>query len=197
IKWYLPPPHNYKLNIDASLGNHNTGGIGGIIRNSQGDMIVGFTNKIKAYNSTHAELQALHVGLKLAHDKGLAPLEIDTDSTDIIQLLEHNSFPAYTNTILECRYLLKRLGNPVARLSFREGNKVAHFLCKLGSKQQHLSPTTTILHSPPDPIKRIIQEDKNEASTTRLVSSSVCNTLAVFGNLSIIPTITNSDVMPL
>ncbi|XP_070022415.1 uncharacterized protein LOC142177008 [Nicotiana tabacum] len=159
-------------------------------------MIVGFANKIKAYNSTHAELQALHAGLKLAHDKGLAPLEIDTDSMDIIQLLEHNIFPAYTNTILECRYLLKRLGNPVVRHSFREGNKVAHFLCKLGSKQQHLSSTTTILHSSPDPVKRVIEEDKNEASTTRLVSSSICNSLEVFGNLSIIPTITNSDARP-
>ncbi|XP_075111845.1 uncharacterized protein LOC142181990 [Nicotiana tabacum] len=159
-------------------------------------MIVGFTNKIKAYNSTHAELQALHGCLKLAHDKGLAPLENDSDSTDIIQLLQHNISPAYTNIILKCRYLLKKLGNPVVWHNFREDNKVAHFLCKLGSKQQHLSSITTILHSPPDTVKRVIQNDKNEASITRLVSSSICNTLAVLGNLSIIRTITNSDVMP-
>ncbi|XP_075077925.1 uncharacterized protein LOC142164249 [Nicotiana tabacum] len=196
IKWY-PPPQTYKLNLNASfLGNHKPGGIGSIIRNTQGDMIVGFANKIKAYNPTHAELLALHTWQKLAYEKKLASLEIDTDSTDIIQLLEHNSFPAYTNIIFECRYLLKKLGNPVVRHSFRKGNKVAHVLSKLGCKQQPTS-TTTILNSPPDAVKRVIQKDKNATSTTRLLSSSICNKLAMFENLSIIPTISNSDVMSL
>ncbi|XP_019255539.1 PREDICTED: uncharacterized protein LOC109234131 [Nicotiana attenuata] len=177
------------------MDKHNTGGIGGIIRNSCGDWIIGFFNRIKAHNSTHAELQALQSGLNLAYEKRLAPLEIDTDSTDIIKLLQHNISPAITNFILECRYLLNKLGNPVIRHSFREGNKVAHFLCKWGSKH-HLSSTTIILHSPPDAVKKAIQDDKNEVLTTRLISSSICNILAVLENLSIIPATTNSDVMP-
>ncbi|XP_070003147.1 uncharacterized protein [Nicotiana sylvestris] len=169
------------------MDKHNTGGIGGVK-----DWIIGFFNRIKAHNSTHAELQALQADLNLAYEKRLAPLEIDTDSTDIIKLLQHNISPAYTNTILECRYLLKKLGNPVIRHSFREDNKVAHLLCKWGSKH-HLSSTTTILHSPPDAPKKAIQDEKNEVLTTRLVSSSICNILAVPENLSIIPAITNSD----
>ncbi|XP_070015176.1 uncharacterized protein [Nicotiana sylvestris] len=159
-------------------------------------MIVGFTKAIKAYNPTHAELLALHAGVKPANDKELAPLEIETDSTDIIQLLEHNSFPAYTNTIIECKCLLKKLGNLVVRHNFHEGNKVAHFLSKLGSKQQPTS-TINIFNSPPDPVKRTIQEDKNATSTTRLLSSSIFNKLAMFGNLSVIPIISTNDVMPL
>nr|XP_016482300.1 PREDICTED: uncharacterized protein LOC107803181 [Nicotiana tabacum] len=94
IKWYPPPSHKYKLNIDASMDKHNTGGIGSVIRNSGGDWIIGFFNRIKAHNSTHAELQALQAGLNLAYEQRLAPLEIDTDSTDIIKLLQHNISPS-------------------------------------------------------------------------------------------------------
>ncbi|KAG5596570.1 hypothetical protein H5410_037802, partial [Solanum commersonii] len=60
----------------------------------------------------------------------LHPIEVEIDSIEIIQLLEHNQ-PTYESITLSCRSLLKKLGNLVVR---HNTNKVADILAKQGTK---------------------------------------------------------------
>lgn len=70
LKWIPPEPNFYKLNTD---GVHtpalHTDGIGGLIRNHNGDWIVGLLGNMPRQSSISAELFALIQGLKLASQR--------------------------------------------------------------------------------------------------------------------------------
>ncbi|OIT37535.1 hypothetical protein A4A49_59281, partial [Nicotiana attenuata] len=176
IKWYPPAPGFYKLNTDGSyMEKEGIGGLGGIIRNSAGDWVVGFHVKTLVITHTHAELLALQHRFQLAVQHSLFPIEVETDSVETIELLQKNHI-TYQSTLDSCRYQLRRLGSPAVRHSFREGNKAAHLLAKQGSKQatcNHL----LVMESPPPSVLVVLQAHKGGLTTSRLVPVSVCNKL--------------------
>ncbi|KAH0673007.1 hypothetical protein KY284_024094 [Solanum tuberosum] len=101
VKW-KPPSVGYKLNMDgSSMGNPGKGGIGGMIRNSNGNSIVGYRGNLFKINSIKAKLPALLHGMKLALEKELFPLEIILDCTEAISFITSNH-RAYTNIIHDC-----------------------------------------------------------------------------------------------
>lgn len=55
------------------------------------------------------------------------PLAIETDSIEIINLLENDSL-IYASIINDCELLMQKMENPVIRHKFRDGNNVAHLL---------------------------------------------------------------------
>ncbi|KAM3204896.1 hypothetical protein P3L10_028306 [Capsicum annuum] len=118
LKWLKPSTSRIKLNVDGSFHKATSKeGIGGVIQNSNGDWQLGFTGCFPANHPAAAELQALKSGLELTLLHKLYPIEIDIDSTDVIDL--HNSSPLANENITLCRLLLKKLGNPVLRHTFR------------------------------------------------------------------------------
>ncbi|KAH0730097.1 hypothetical protein KY289_001285 [Solanum tuberosum] len=118
------------MNIDGAFRQgDNTASIGGVIRNHKGDWITGFFYKSMAQNHTTAEIEAFHTGLMLADSLKLGNLEIETDLSEILQLMDHAK-PPYDVIISVCRSLLKKLQNPVVRHSYRQGNYVADILAK-------------------------------------------------------------------
>lgn len=82
--------------------------------------------------SIMAELQALWLGLKIALDHTLIPLEINTDSELVIKMLKHGNFH-YNSIIYEYRF---HLGSPAPGHSFREQNQVADLLAKEGARKE-------------------------------------------------------------
>ncbi|KAK6793625.1 hypothetical protein RDI58_007078 [Solanum bulbocastanum] len=67
VKWFHPPPAKLKLNVGGAFClDKKVVGIGGVVRNHNGDWIGGFINKSMAQNHTMAEVEALHTGLCLA-----------------------------------------------------------------------------------------------------------------------------------
>ncbi|OIT07684.1 hypothetical protein A4A49_62849, partial [Nicotiana attenuata] len=159
IKWTHPIYGTYKLNTDGAYNiNTNCAGIGGVIRNSNGDWVIGYWKYSYAINHTYMEILALQQGLQLAIMHTLRPIEIEIDSTEILQLIEHCT-PIYQTLIDSCRCLLKKLGNPVGRHSFREANSVAHFLAKEGSKQTRCN-NLSVFWQPPATICNSLQADK-------------------------------------
>lgn len=111
------------------------GGIGGVIRNSQSDLIIGFMGGLPNASKNQAELLSLMQGLKITMDQNLTPLKIATDSTEVIDML-HNGLLAYEPIIYECRQLMQQLRNPLIRHTFREQNKVVDALAKEGAKNK-------------------------------------------------------------
>ncbi|XP_019241530.1 PREDICTED: uncharacterized protein LOC109221507, partial [Nicotiana attenuata] len=85
IKWNKPPRGQFKLNIDASFNNHNQkSGLGGVIRDTYGNWMVGFAKSTQASGSLQTEMKALIVRLKTAQEWGMFPLEIETDSKEVV-----------------------------------------------------------------------------------------------------------------
>ncbi|KAK4739250.1 hypothetical protein R3W88_002947 [Solanum pinnatisectum] len=159
------------MNVDGTFHQEEkTAGIGGVIRNHMGDWVTGFTYKSMAQNHTTAEIEAFHTGLILADSLKLGNPEIETDSAEILQLLDHAK-PPYDIIISDCRSLLRKLQNPVVRHSFRQGNYVADILAKQGSRLTNYDKTT-LLQSPPDSVNDQLAKDKNGVTSTRTIKSS-------------------------
>ncbi|KAH0714996.1 hypothetical protein KY284_007901 [Solanum tuberosum] len=183
IKWSPPLTETFKLNIDGSFSkDRNKGGIGGVIRDHNGQWVMGLYHNITAQN--HCEVEALLEGLKIVADCSIVPIEIELDSSEVIEALEDTQ-PIYATKMNSCRLLMKRLGNPLVRHSFRQANKVADFLSRLGTK---LTPSAqaAILSTPLDHTLSLIKDDQQGLISTKQVLRTTCNKLARFGNLAVI-----------
>ncbi|OIT20739.1 putative ribonuclease h protein, partial [Nicotiana attenuata] len=133
IKWHPPPKDWYKINIDGAFNEENMqGGISGVIRNNNGDWILGFNAKCESTSPIHSELLAFRQALHITMQGNFIPCKIETDATEVIRCLEED-YPTYKSLFDECRYLMEKLmerGETRMKHNFREGNKVAHLLAK-------------------------------------------------------------------
>ncbi|XP_019233905.1 PREDICTED: uncharacterized protein LOC109214446 [Nicotiana attenuata] len=132
VKWNPPKEHFYKLNTDGAYSQHKAG-IGGVIRNSKAEWIMGFAGAAPCHSAIFSELYALAQGLRYAYERNLTPLEVEVDAKDIISLLHTETF-ALSNIIADCRYYLDRLGNPAVKHVHRGQNMIADQLAKEGDK---------------------------------------------------------------
>lgn len=81
VTWSSPPPDFVKINVDgSSLGNPGRSGFGGVIRNSHGEWIMGFSGFCGVTTNINSELMAIQVGLKLAWDKDYRDVICESDS---------------------------------------------------------------------------------------------------------------------
>ncbi|KAK9038872.1 hypothetical protein V6N11_023715 [Hibiscus sabdariffa] len=86
--WKKPESGWLCLNVDGAVSlTIGKATIGGLLRDSAGNFLFGFSKFIGCANSLHAELWSLHVGLQLAWDYGIKFLQVQTDCKQVIQLL--------------------------------------------------------------------------------------------------------------
>ncbi|KAJ8620410.1 hypothetical protein MRB53_028939 [Persea americana] len=79
--WTAPPPPTHKLNVDGSFNNMNgTTGIGGIIHDNSGWLLLAFACAITAHSATDSEMQALLRGTQLCVENGLTDVIVEGDS---------------------------------------------------------------------------------------------------------------------
>ncbi|WMV59607.1 hypothetical protein MTR67_052992 [Solanum verrucosum] len=97
-------------------------------------------------NPILAELRALRQGLIMALEHDAKPLDINTDSIELTKLVKHSNHP-YSNLVLECRSLMRRLEVALPTHVFREQNKVADMLSKEGLKQDTFGRPTSFYSS--------------------------------------------------
>lgn len=65
------------------------------------------------------ELQAFLQGLEVARIDNLNIIEVETDETEVIMQLNHPS-PLFVNIVNDCRFVLKKMGNPQIRIIFEK-----------------------------------------------------------------------------
>lgn len=109
----------------------------------------------------HLELQALHEGLLLAVKFDLFPLEIDTDSIEVIHAI-NNGRATLTNLIESCRLLMHQKKGLLLRHSFRQGNAVADALAKdakTKEKKCYKPGETKLFAEPPIFVKDLCDKD--------------------------------------
>ncbi|OIT21312.1 putative ribonuclease h protein [Nicotiana attenuata] len=168
LRWIPPSINFYKLNTDGetSLATDKDG-IGGVIRNHKGEWVVGLAGPIPHVDCLSAELQALIKGLSLATQLRLLPLEVEIDAKEVITLLD-NQTSRYSNLILDCRYLLGTLHDPVVTHAYREQNNVADNLAKLGSTMP-LAAALCIFSRPPFSVSNQLLADQRGFTSQRMV----------------------------
>ncbi|OIT01316.1 putative ribonuclease h protein, partial [Nicotiana attenuata] len=138
LKWTPPPRGSYKLNTDGEAkGNPGMGGIGGVFRNHNGNWILGYMENIPYTTNIRAEIRAITKGLQLAELNNLLPLEIDTDSSETINMLINGNL-IFDPLICECRSLIQRMGRVEVRHTYREQNRVADVLAKKAAKEIYI-----------------------------------------------------------
>jgi ribonuclease HI len=126
----------FVLNVDGScLGSPIRAGFGGIIQNSSGLFITGFSGYLATTTDIlFAELNAIHCGILLAIDAGMEYMVCYSDSMLSIQLLTGRASicHAYDVLIQEIKDLLSTRNFSIHHC-LREGNQCADFLAKLGA----------------------------------------------------------------
>ena len=135
VRWSKPLLGWFKLNTDgASLGNPSKVGGGGLIRDSEGRWIRGFSRSIGHATSVMAELWALRDGLKLAVQLGIGCLEVELDAKIIVEMLNNadSANIKFSSLLSDCRFLIARVTQVRVTHVYREVNRCADFLAKKG-----------------------------------------------------------------
>ncbi|KAJ1418541.1 Ribonuclease H domain [Sesbania bispinosa] len=134
--WWNPPPQDYfKLNVDGScLPSLGRLGAGGVLRDSIGNWIWGFSCSCGQGSSLLVELCALKLGLFIAWDKGCRKLLVDSDSLEAPHIINRGTPSVGTqfgDVILEIVELLHHSWDIKVFHVLREANVIADFLVKL------------------------------------------------------------------
>ncbi|KAF3621761.1 hypothetical protein FXO38_05550 [Capsicum annuum] len=89
IRWKPPLIDFYKLNTDGySFGNPGIGGIGRVIRNNNGNWVLGFCKGFPVASNNQMELISLLEGLNLLEQHHPYPLEIKTLKRSVLRRIE-------------------------------------------------------------------------------------------------------------
>ncbi|KAK2392428.1 hypothetical protein QL285_065789 [Trifolium repens] len=159
IKWNN---NNYScviLNVDGScLGSPVRAGFGGIIRNTFGHYLTGFSGFIpKTSDILFVELFAIYKGLLLARDMGIDELVCYSDSLHFVNLIKGPQVKFHVNAVLiqDIKELLSQT-NVSLHHTLREGNQCADLFAKLGAS----SDADFLTHaSPPEGVRDLLRND--------------------------------------
>ena len=158
-RWEKPEVGWFRLNSDGSLsGNPGPAGSGGLIRNGEGDWVYGYARKIGITTSFAEELWGLRDGLLQFLNLHLPTIEIEIDAKSIVDLLTN---PRAANNVVSplvdyCRYLISQLPRVRVKHYFREANRCADVLARLGSNQ---AIDFYVFSSPPVDIMNFLKAD--------------------------------------
>ncbi|KAJ1381042.1 Ribonuclease H domain [Sesbania bispinosa] len=137
ISWDPPPEGWYKVNCDGSVRSdisHAT--CGGIIRDERGVPLGAFVSKLNWCSITFAELWAIIHGLRIAAQKKLDLIILESDSTTALNLVQRDLarwHPA-APLVEEIHFCAKHFKEVRWKHVFREANQVADSLAKMGYK---------------------------------------------------------------
>nr|XP_027062765.1 uncharacterized protein LOC113689142 [Coffea arabica] len=108
-------------------------GGGGLLRDSQGGFLLGFSCFLGITTSLHAELQALLYGVKLCVDWGYRELHLEVDSLILVQIISAElacpwRLQVELDDLLQHQSLFRSITH-----CFREANKPSDRLAKMGA----------------------------------------------------------------
>lgn len=152
----------YKLNVDeASKGNPGEAGSGGLIRDSNGDFLVGFAYFLGINSSVHAETKAIYLGLKLAQELNILSIWLESDSELLVKILNGHSAPPWSISYLvdEILTLIKLFNVCLISHIYREGNSPADCFANWGIIHKSTRRFFQVADLPPN-IKGALKIDK-------------------------------------
>lgn len=168
INWEKPGYGWLTLNMDGLVvGNFGVARSGGLIRDTNGEWVMGFARRIGKTSSFLAELWALHDGLQLCLQIQAQAVLIELDSKTILDAFNSQ---AYSSTIVssimdDCRHMILRIPQTCLRHIYREANRCADYLAKVGTS---IKGDFIVFHSPPVDLLSILEADASWLYVNRL-----------------------------
>ncbi|KAL5818299.1 hypothetical protein ACOSQ4_022141 [Xanthoceras sorbifolium] len=171
IVWIPPQQGWFKLNIDGSRETAE-GNIaaGGIIRDDAKNWVLGFALNRGKGSIMDAELWGIYEGLLLCWKAGFKKIIVESDSKEAVDLINTNSNDnsPFLSIILGCKKLLEGDWSCSIIHTFREANRVADRLAKIGHT---LKLGVTIFQVPPPCTILLLDEDQRSVGIVRPVWS--------------------------
>uniref|UniRef100_A0A453BDG5 RNase H type-1 domain-containing protein n=1 Tax=Aegilops tauschii subsp. strangulata TaxID=200361 RepID=A0A453BDG5_AEGTS len=135
--WLRPPMGFVKLNVDASF-DHDLlrGTAGAVLRDDKGRFIVGGSWRLDwCADVLTAEALALRFGLTLAQKAGCNRLIVNSDNTEVIDMMKNGgqSAGAATAVFDDCYFMACEFTITRFEHCNREANKVAHEIARLAN----------------------------------------------------------------
>ncbi|KAK8493976.1 hypothetical protein V6N11_050854 [Hibiscus sabdariffa] len=159
-RWIAPKPGWFCLNVDGSISaSSQLGKIGGLVRNTEGDWIVGFTKTTGISNILHIELWALYEGLKLSWDFGFERLIVYSDCRQAVELLnDHMAGSSSLSLVSAIDRIRRRSWITEITWTSREVNRPADRLAKLDDP---LDFSLRIFNEPSLEVTLLVDNDKS------------------------------------
>ncbi|XP_060210288.1 uncharacterized protein LOC132637170 [Lycium barbarum] len=133
ICWKKPQPGKFKANTDGSFcSTSKRAGIGGILRDEHGKMVMAFSIPVECESSNHAEALAVEFGSSWCKINGINDIQMELDSLIIANMLTKQNLGN-----LKLKHIINKIlknveGTNIEFLHcFREANSVADYLAKL------------------------------------------------------------------
>ena len=158
VRWEWPIDGVVKLNVDGcSKGNPGLAGFGGLVCNDHGRWVFGFEGLLRFADNLLPELVAICTRLKLAWEHGYRVISCESDSTEVLQLIQHaEESHLYGTIIAEIRDWLQRDWTVSISHVLREANACADFLANVGVAG---NAKLQILQEPPAGLLHLLRED--------------------------------------
>ncbi|EAY97553.1 hypothetical protein OsI_19481 [Oryza sativa Indica Group] len=134
VRWWAPPGGWCKLNFDGSVYDDGSrrASIGGVIRGCDGGVVLAFAEITEHWTVGVVEARAMIRGLRLALACFVERLVVEGDDLVLVQLIRgeetQTRIPAAMHE--EILDLLRCFADVEVRHIYREGNSVAHTLCR-------------------------------------------------------------------
>ena len=179
VRWSKPILGWFKLNTDgASLGNPGKAGSGGLIRDSEGRWVKGFSRSVGHATSVIAELWDLRDGLKLAAQLGIGCLEVELDAKIIVEMLNNaessnNTNLKFSSLLYGCRFLIANATQVRVTHIYKEMNQCADFLARKGCCLRE--DFVIFESSPSEELDKLLVADVNGLYCSRQIATTLAS----------------------
>ncbi|XP_060216384.1 uncharacterized protein LOC132643881 [Lycium barbarum] len=168
IYWKKLNTGKLKFNTDGSFCKASkTAGIGGIIRDEEGKLVMEFSIPVECGRSNFAEAMAVEFGSSWCRINGINDIQMELDSQVIANMLTKQNSKNLKLKHIISKILKNVKGTNIEFLHcFREANSVADYLAKLASS----SRVKSLYHSHdslPGEAKGLVQLDQWQLPTFR------------------------------
>ncbi|KAF7842625.1 hypothetical protein G2W53_004923 [Senna tora] len=159
VRWIPPERDRITCNTDGSvLEGRDTAACGGVIRDCSGTFLLGYSRNLGSCSILWAELRGILEGLNLLWASGFRNVDVESDSKASINMIDQGvpSTHPCAALVYRIREVRDRGWDVRFRHVYREANKVADFVARLGHTLQHEAEMFTI---PPVECLGLLAED--------------------------------------
>ncbi|CAN1146438.1 Putative ribonuclease H protein At1g65750, partial [Linum perenne] len=160
------------LNSDGSLySSNNRAAAGGLIRDHEGRLLAAFAANLGSCSIMRAELRGIVDGMRLAWDKGVRKLNIQTDSRAAVAILQNESETTHRHASLVAQFVSLKNRDWEVSINhiFREANFAADYLANFG---HNLDLGTHVFLYPDTALLYWLRYDLVGISTPRLINNN-------------------------
>ncbi|KAK5771280.1 hypothetical protein PVK06_047470 [Gossypium arboreum] len=157
------------LNVDGAISRTSErAAIGGVIRDSKGNWIMGYNRFLGNCSIFDAKLCGILDGLKLIQHRENGNVIIQSDSLEVVKAIHENVSKNSSSALLRrIHRILSQERQWILRYTPREENKSADYLSKLAFEREE---DFHLIESPPDEILVYLEADKEGIFVPRGIS---------------------------